>query len=322
MIQTANFELTSLAYVGVFVGVLLAFSGIYQILTRKETLSETRNRRMKMIAAGATTEEMLRLLKPNTDDWSLKHVPLIGRLPSDIRRAGLTKRPYLFLTVMIGSFAVITLAASTMVAAPVAAAFGLFTSVVVPVMWLRIKRKKRMDQLVRQLPEALDLMSRGLRVGHPLNTTIASVASDMRDPIATEFGIMVDQISFGDDLVDAMLEFAERTELADTRYLAVSVAIQHGTGGNLADVLATLSKVIRDRMSMRKRIQAISAEGRLTSYFLNSLPFVIFGAMTASSPDYYLGVSEHPMFRTIAILVVVLIVANFFVMRRLVNFRI
>ncbi|MDI3334889.1 type II secretion system F family protein [Defluviimonas aestuarii] len=317
-----TFDTSSLAYVGVFVGVLLAFSGIYQILTRSETLSETRNRRMKMIAAGATTEEMLRLLKPTADEWSLKHVPFIGTIPSDLRRAGLTATPSVFLMVMIGAFAVITLAASTMISASSAALVGLIVSILAPITWLRFLRNKRMDTLVRQLPDALDLMSRGLRVGHPLNTTIAAVAKDMRDPIATEFGVMVDQVSFGDDLVDAVMDFAERTELEDARYLAVSVAIQHGTGGNLADVLSTLSKVIRDRMSMRKRIKAISAEGRLTSYFLSFLPFLIFGAMSATSPDYYIGVMDNPMFRPMAIVVVGLVIANFVVMQRLVNFRI
>lgn len=322
MTQLPEFEISSLAYVGIFIGVLLAFSGIYQILTRSETLTEARNRRMKMIAAGATTEELLRLLKPRTDAWSLAHVPFIGTLPSDLRRAGLTVTPSLFLTVVTGAFAVITLAASTMVTPPVAAAFGLLVCIVIPLVWLRSLRNKRMALLVSQLPDALDLMSRGLRVGHPLNTTISSVARDMRDPIATEFGVMVDQVSFGDDLVDAVMDFAERTELEDARYLAVSVAIQHGTGGNLADVLATLSKVIRDRMSMRKRIQAISAEGRLTSYFLSFLPVFIFGVMSITQPEYYFGVSDDPLFRKIAIAVVVLIVANFVVMRRLVNFRI
>lgn len=322
MTWVPDFEISSLAYIGIFIGVLLAFSGIYQILTRSETLSETRNRRMKMIAAGVTTEEMLRLLKPTTDKWSLMHVPFIGSLPSDLRRAGLTATPSLFLTVMIGAFAVITLAASTIVPAPVAAATGLIISIVVPIIWLRVLRNNRMDLLVRQLPDALDLMSRGLRVGHPLNTTIAAVAQDMKDPIATEFGVMVDQVSFGDDLVDAVLDFAERTELEDARYLAVSVAIQHGTGGNLADVLKTLSKVIRERMSMRKRISAISAEGRLTSYFLSFLPVFIFGMMSIKTPDYYFGVSDDPMFMKMAIFVVVLVVANFIILRRLVNFRI
>lgn len=179
-----------------------------------------------------------------------------------------------------------------------------------------------MTAMTHQLPDALDLMARGLIVGHPLNTTIASVATDMQDPIGTEFGVMVDQISYGDDLVDSFVDFADRTDLEDVQYLAISVAIQAGTGGNLAQVLSTLAKVIRDRITMRKRIQAISSEGRLTSNFLSLLPVAILTFTMVTTPDYYGGVSGDPLFRPIAITVVVLMVVNYFAMRRLVNFKI
>ena len=316
-----DFEISSLAYVGVFLGVLLIYSALWQMLTRSESLSEARNRRMKMIASGATTEDLLRLLKPASGGWALSGLPFLGNLPSDLRRAGLTISAQLFLTIALGAFAFVSMAASTIILAPIGVALGLLLCIVAPIMWLRVKRNRRMNLLVKQLPDALDLMARGLRVGHPLNTTIASVASDMSDPVATEFGIMVDQVSFGDDLVDAVMEFADRCELEDVRYLAVSVAIQHGTGGNLADVLTILALVIRDRLTMRKKIKAISAEGRMTSLFLSSLPVIIFGAMSLISPDYYFGVSDDPLFRPMAAVVVTLVIANFFIMRRLVNFR-
>ena len=179
-----------------------------------------------------------------------------------------------------------------------------------------------MTKLVTQLPDALDLMARGLRVGHPLNATISTVARDMIDPVATEFGIIVDQISYGDDLVGAFRDFADRAGLEDVRYLATSVAIQNGTGGDLSLILLTLSKVIRARIAMRKRILAISSEGRLTAIFMSLLPVFIFGVTSVTSPTYYAGVSDDPLFRPIAIIVVFLIVANYLAMRRLVNFRI
>lgn len=321
MTQLPTFEISSLAYVGIFIGVLLAFSGIYQIVTRSETLSEARNRRMKMIAAGATTEELLRLLNPAREGWSLARLPFIGTLPSDLRRGGLTISATTAMTLMIAAMTVVTLTVSTIVAAPIAAAVGFAVCIVTPIIWVKAQRTRRMALLVSQLPDALDLMARGLRVGHPLNTTIAAVAEDMKDPVASEFGVMVDQVSFGDDLVDAVMDFAERTELEDARYFAVSVAIQHGTGGNLADVLAILAKVIRDRMTMRRRIKAISAEGRLTSYFLSFLPIFIFGTMSFTNPSYYFGVADDPLFRPLAVTVVGLTIANFLVMRRLVSFR-
>jgi len=321
MTLLSEFDLTSLAYTGVFVGVLMIFSAVSQLLSRNESLTEARNRRMRMIAAGATTEEPLRLLKPGRDGWRFEGLPFFGSLPTDLRKAGLMIRPGLFIMLAAGGAAVVALAASTVVPAWLAACIALLLCLVMPTIWVRVLRNRRLAALVAQLPEALDLMSRGLTVGHPLNATIASVATDMKDPVAMEFGIMVDQISYGDDLVDAFLDLAERTDLDDTRYLAVAVAIQHGTGGNLARVLGTLSKVIRDRMAMRRRIKAISAEGRLTSIFLSCLPLVILIATSLTAPGYYYDVSGDPLFKPFAIVVAVLVVANFLVMRRLVNFR-
>ncbi len=317
-----NFEIESLAYVGIFLGVLLAFEGLRQVLTRNESVSDARNRRMRMIAAGAKTEDMLRLLKPSLNHWRLEGVPFIGTLPSVLQQAGLTIRPAVFLLACLSATATISAAASTFIGAPAAVAIAILLCFVLPICLARIARSRRMSALIRQLPEALDLMSRGLKVGHPLNATIASVAADMNDPIATEFGVMVDQISYGDDLVNAFMDFADRTELEDVRYLSVSVAIQAGTGGNLAQVLGTLAKVIRDRITMRKRIQAISSEGRLTSNFLSLLPVLIFVSTSVSSPDYYAGVSTDPLFKPFAVVILTLVVFNYLVMRRLVSFKI
>ncbi|MGL4282012.1 MAG: type II secretion system F family protein [Albidovulum sp.] len=317
-----GFELGTLAYAGVFLGALIAFEGARQTLTRSESLGEAKSRRMRMVAAGSTTEERLRLLKPDSSGWSLARMPFVGTLPGDLAHAGMTVSAGLVLTSMAGGAVILALALSLVLPPLAAVALAAIVMVLLPVAIIRRKAKQRLDLLSRQLPEALELMGRGLTVGHPLNATITSVASDMKDPIATEFGIIVDQVSYGDDLVDAFAAFAERTGLEDVRYLAVSVGIQHGTGGNLAGVLNTLATVIRDRMSMRKRIKAISAEGRLTSKFLSSLPLVILAATSITAPTYYSGVANEPLFKPVAMIIAGLVVANYLIMRRLVDFRI
>ncbi len=318
----SEFELSTLAYAGVFLGALIAFEGGRQVLTKSETLGEATNRRMRMVAAGASTKERLRLLKPDASDWALSRVPFLSGLPGDLSHAGIGLPAGTLLTYMVGGAVTLALAMSIILSPHAAVGLAILLTIVVPVAVIRRTGKRRLDLLSRQLPDALDLMARGLTVGHPLNTTVASVASDMKDPIATEFGIMVDQVSYGDDLVDAFASFAERTGLEDVRYLAVSVGIQHGTGGNLANVLRTLSTVIRERMSMRKRIKAISAEGRLTSQFLSALPLVILGATSFTAPNYYQGVADDPLFRPLATIIACLVIANYLIMRRLVDFRI
>lgn len=318
----SEFELSTLAYAGVFLGALIAFEGGRQILTRSETLGEATSRRMRLVAAGATTEERLRLLKPDASAWALSRVPFLGNLPADLSHAGFTLPAANLVGYMLGGATITALATSLVL--PVHAAVALATTlmIVVPILIIRWKGRQRLDLLSRQLPDALDLMARGLTVGHPLNATVGSVASDMNDPVATEFGIILDQVSYGEDMVTAFASFAERTGLEDVRYLAVSVGIQHGTGGNLAEVLKTLAMVIRDRMAMRRRIMALSAEGRLTSKFLSALPLIILGATSITAPDYYAGVSGDPLFRPLAFVIGGLVVANYLIMRRLVDFRI
>ena len=165
-------------------------------------------------------------------------------------------------------------------------------------------------------------MARGLKVGHPIAVTIGNVASDMPDPIGTEFGIVFDQVNYGDDLTDAMQEFAERVDLEDVNYLSASIGIQNGTGGDLASVVQTLADVIRGRIKLRRKIRAVSSEGRLTAWFLSALPIIIFGYTTASTPSYYGDVSQDPLFMPMAATVILLTIANFLVLRKLINFRI
>ncbi|WP_417208459.1 type II secretion system F family protein [Antarctobacter sp.] len=199
---------------------------------------------------------------------------------------------------------------------------GALTGVFGTISYLKIQHAKRVTALTNQLPDALDLMMRGLRVGHPVSATIANVGRTMPDPVGREFRILAEQISFGDYLTDAFADMADRVGHEDVEYLSVSIRIQHRTGGNLADVLGTLSKVVRERIILRRRIQAISSEGRLSAYLLSALPVAIFLSTSISSPGYYSDVSDAPAFIPIAVTIVLLVVGNALALRKLVNFAI
>ncbi|MCF1710964.1 type II secretion system F family protein [Tabrizicola sp. J26] len=315
------FGLDLLLIATTFVGALLAFEGIRQALSRQETPHDARNRRMRMIAKGATGQDVLRLLKPRADTWALSKVPGLASLPLELRQAGISISAGRLSTIAVGSCLLFAGALSRMVPFTFSMPVAILLFVVLPLIGLKIAVARRLDQLTRQLPEALDLMARGLRVGHPLNATMASVAREMSDPVASEFGVMVDQIAYGDDLVDAFRDLADRVGTEDARFLAVSIAIQHGTGGDLARMLATLARVIRDRLIMRRKIKAISAEGRLSALILSLIPLIIIAVTTSLVPSYYGDISDDPLFRPTAILVLGLVIANALVMRQLVNFR-
>lgn len=315
--ETLNY----IIYGGTFLGILLAFTGVAELLQRGESRSEAVSRRMRMIEQGADAEEILALLKPAPPEGVFARVPLLSSLSEMLAQGGMTISPQRFMTLsLIGTFAAFILAA---VFLPLVSALlvALLLGILVPLLVVKKKRDTRVNALVKQLPDALELMARGLRVGHPLNTSIGSVAAEMPDPIGTEFGLIFDQVSFGDDLPDAFQEFADRVSIEDVQYLSASIGIQHGTGGDLARVISILARVVRDRLAMRQRIKAISSEGRLTAIFLSILPVAIFGFTSITAPEYFGGVRNDPLFMPLVISILSLALANFLVLRKLVNFR-
>lgn len=314
-------DLRFVFYVSAFVGVLLFIEGLRQMLSRSFNAEQAKSRRMKLIQKGASTEEILKILKPTEKKSFVERLPFVGDLPLVLRQAGITMAPGAFLMTCVAAAVAIFVICTQLTSIINALIAGLVIGLFLPILQVRAKRAERMQKLVQQLPDALDLMARGLKVGHPLNTTLNSVANEMQDPIGSEFGIVVDQVSFGDNLTEAFRGFSYRIDQEDVHYLSTAIAIQHGTGGDLARVLGVLSRTIRDRLNMRKKIKALTAEGRLTAAFLSFIPVLIFIAMQLLTPSYYGSIANEPQAVPLGIAIVVLTVLNALVLRKLVNFR-
>lgn len=304
-----------LLFSGVFLGALLLIEGIRQLLTRRETDSEARSRRMKMVAAGTDTAERLSVLAPPEAGGS-------GSLTKLMVSVGLTRSPALYLSMALVCAAALTGVLYPMIGLLPAALLGLVLFVILPLLVMVAMRDARRKKLTMQLPDALDLMARGLKAGHPLNTSISTVAETMPDPIGTEFGILADQISYGDEMVVALRKLVDRVPTEDFRYLAASIAIQHGTGGNLGRILTVLSQVIRGRAMTRRKIKAMSAEGRVSAVILSAIPFLMVGLNSILTPEYYGGVMDDPLFVPLVLTALTLILLNTLVLFRLVNFKI
>ena len=321
MIELTPSTISILVYVAIFVGVLLAFEGIRQLLFREESRAEVKNRRMRMIQRGASTDDVLQLLRDPAMKRSGARGGPIVRLRRLILQAGLTIKPPLFIlgAVLLGIAVFFGVAQISTGELALVAAF--IAAIAVPFLLLVGLKDARQQKLAMQLPDALDLMSRAMKVGHPVSVTVSAVATDMPDPIGSEFGIIHDQISYGDDIATAFRDFAERVGTEDANYLAVSVGIQHGTGGNLARILDVLSKVIRDRYTMKKKIKAISAEGRLSALILSVLPAMIFGSIHMTTPSFYGDVWNDPMFPYFGFAIVGLMVLQAAILFKLVKFK-
>ncbi len=308
-------------YIGIVVGALLAFEGLRQVFSTRSRQEDARSRRLQMIAKGATTEEILAILKPEEKQSFASRLPLVGDLPLVLRQAGITMSSGSFLATCAAGSLIAWVVFAQLAAIPVAALAAIFLCIVIPILAVRLQRTQRINELVKQLPDALDMMARGLKVGHPLQTSLAAVANEMPDPIGTEFGIVVDQVSFGDELVEAFNEFADRLNQEDVHYLATAIAIQHGTGGDLARILTVLAKVIRERLTMRRKVMAVSAEGRLSAAILSVVPVIIFVGLNVMSPSYYGDISEEPLAKPLIAMVIGLVVLNALILRRLVAIR-
>ncbi|ACL57534.1 type II secretion system F family protein [Methylobacterium nodulans] len=183
-------------------------------------------------------------------------------------------------------------------------------------------RRRRVAAFGEQLPELLEIMVRSLRAGHPLVVAFTLAAKQMPDPAGSEIGITADEIGYGRDVGAALYNLYRRVGFEDLRFFATAVTIQAQTGGNLAEILARLATLLRERARLRQRVRALSAEGRLSALALSLFPFLLAGLITLLNPDYYGSVWGNPLF-DLALTVAggMLIIGNI-VLYRIVNFRI
>jgi tight adherence protein B len=308
-------------YLALFIGVLLIFDGVMQVAARGKG-EETVNRRLRMLASGADPEDVLRLLRRRRQVNGLERIPVLRDWQPLVIQSGLSIDPNrLLMLIVAGSVGLFALLLALRFEGLTALAMALMVGVALPVVVLVQIRSRRARAIARQLPDGIDLMVRSLRAGHPLNTAFQVIAREMPDPLGSEMGIVADAITYGDDLTDAVLAFADRVGVEDARYLAVAINIQAGTGGNLARVLEALAQVIRNRFAMMRKIKALSAEGRLTAMIVSAVPFIIFFALNALSPAYYGDVAGDPLYTPFLATGAVLTTINALILRRLVRFH-
>jgi tight adherence protein B len=197
-----------------------------------------------------------------------------------------------------------------------------FSGTLLPYLFLRILRSRRQKAFGAQFADALDMIVRSLRAGHPTPIAITMVAREMKDPIGSEFGVVADEITYGADLETALRNLYFRIGQDDLPLFVTAVAIQGSTGGNLGEILENLSSVIRQRFKMRRKIRALAAEGRASAIILSSLPIMIFLAIQIVAPDFYAGVWNEDLTKQILMVAGSWMALGNFIMYRLVNFRI
>lgn len=192
----------------------------------------------------------------------------------------------------------------------------------VPAGYLYWLRTQRMKQFERQLPEALELISRALRAGHAFSVGLKLVGEEAADPIGIEFRRVFDEFSMGVALPQALQNMTERLDSVDLRFFVTSVLVQRETGGNLAEIIDSLAELIRKRFELQLKVRALSAEGRFSGIILFCLPIVLGMVLYQMNPEYMGVLFKDPFGRTMVMVGSFLMVTGAFVMKRLIAIKV
>ncbi len=293
----------------IFAAVALLAEGLVSWLGARRGASTIINHRLKLIAGGIDRSERMVALRRSGMIASTGILPLdriLRALDRTLQGAGVRSSPLRVLGLMVAS--VVLLAAGGLVlvvmrgrpmsigVAAVILLFALVLGLVLPLMVLGRLRDRRYRKMEAQFPAALDVFVRGLRAGHPVSAALGLLATEMPDPIGTEFGLVVDEITYGADMRDSIQAMADRWGLADMQMFVVCLSVQSETGGSLSEILDNLARVIRERASMFLKVRALSSEGRITAMMLTALPVLAFVVLFVINPAFYLDVAGEKAF--------------------------
>ena len=313
-------------YILIFVAVLVVVEGLYLTVFGKSiSLNSRVSRRLQLLEKNGNREQVLeQLRKEMSQHLRSKGIPLYSILADRAQKANIAFSPKALVGVMalLSVFAFLGLTVGTDTAPAVRALVAVGMGVGGVYTWVNNKAKKRMDLLEEQLPDAVELMVRSLRVGHPFSAAIQIVSKEVADPLGTEFGVIADEAAYGANMADSLKAFAERLDSQDLRFLAVAVNIQQTSGGNLAEILAGLAKVIRARFKLFRRVKAITAEAKWSGMFLSVFPILALVMLLVVKPDYYDEVQNTPMFIPLALVVAAFLVINVIYMKIMCNIKV
>jgi tight adherence protein B len=202
------------------------------------------------------------------------------------------------------------------------AAAGLVIGAFVPYSYASYRRTKRFQKFEELFPEAIDTLARAVRAGHAFTTALELIASELSEPVASEFRKLFEEQKFGLPVRDALMNLTERMPLVDVTFFVTAVMLQRETGGNLAEILDNLSYVIRERFKIMRQVRVYTAQGRLTMMLLMGLPPVIVVTMLITSPAFIRPLFVDPIGHTLVVAGIVLQTLGYFVIRKIIQIQV
>ena len=319
-----EFDQVTLIYLLAAVATILFVEALYLVFFSTASYKTTVNRRMRLMQSEPNRENILVQLRrerslTSSGDYSL-WLQSLNRL---VMQSGLTIGLWKFAAIIAVASVAMFLGllwydfslASALLLAALAAFF-------LPLLALRMMRGRRHKKFGALFPDAIDVIVRSLRAGHPVPVAVQMVGRELPDPIGSEFGMASDEITYGADLETALRNLYFRVGQEDLPLFVTAVAIQGTTGGNLSEILGNLSAVIRQRFKMRRKIKALAAEGRFSALILSGLPIAMFLVLQVMAPDFYGKVWQIDLTKTVLACAGGWMLMGNLIMFKMVNFRI
>ena len=328
--------LRAIVLILIFAAVMFLVERVVSVVIGRRVQGQAINKRLELIERGVSRGQAMQLLRRRASDipeglpWFIAG-PAVKFEKMLIAAGVAIPTGRLMLSLLMAPVALFVLVIAIMLAAGVAlgggrilllATFCGLLGAGLPLLyfsWRATKMRKRMQD---QFPVSLDIFVRGLRAGHPIAASLDLLTVEMPDPIGSQFGIVVDEVTYGADLRDALTGMADRWDLDDMRMFVVSLSVQNETGGNLAEILENLSKVIRERAAMMLKVRALSSEGRMTAAMLTGLPVVAFAMLFLGNPGFYLDVADDPAFVPGYAMLLILYAVGFYAIRRMIDLKV
>jgi tight adherence protein B len=313
-----------LIYLFVALAAGLLAEAAYLLFFTSRSYRKNVNRRLKLVENVSDREAMLVQLRrerglTGSGEFALPAISLNRLILQSGITIGVPKLAFYFGTLAMFAFGALMFTRGNFSEAIGAAAF---CCTLLPLLVLKFMRGRRRKAFGAQFPDALDIIVRSLRSGHPVPVAISMVAREMPDPVGGEFGIVADEITYGADLETGMRNLYFRVGQEDLPLFVTAVAIQTSTGGNLSEILQNLSAVIRQRFKMRRKIRALAAEGRASALILSSLPIMLFIIIQVVAPEFYRSVWHEDLTKIALAGAGAWMGIGNFIMYRMVNFKV
>jgi tight adherence protein B len=321
-----NFDLNSpyLFYAVIALAVIFAIEAVYLTFSHRFSYRRQTNTRLAAMEGKQTREQVLIELRRqrglSTQGRYLLPVVWLNRLVLQSgSKLGLTKLLLICLFLSACVFIVVAYVLKEDVWLSVLAAVAV--GVGLPIVILSFQRRRRQKKFAAQLPEALEIVVRSLKAGHPVPVALGMVGRELSDPAGSEFGMVLDELTYGLDFETVLRNLYHRVGQEDLGLMVTAVSLQSSTGGNLTEVLGNLARVIRERFKLRRKVRALSAEGRVSAYGLSALPALLFLVLTVIAPGYYGDIWEDPIVKPMLMGAVVWAMVGMFIMYKMVNFK-